>query len=120
MEQLKSIKKELGMEKDDKDALVQKFRDRVCFFHCSSPVCDFCFSPHSVLQMKELKLPPTAQLVMDEEIEKMSVLEKNSPEFNVTRSYLDWLTSIPWGVFSKDNLDISVARGILNEVVFRV
>ena len=77
MEQLKVIKKELGMEKDDKDALLAKFRERVA----------------------GLTLPASAQAVLDEELEKLSVLERNSSEFNVTRTYLDWLTSIPWGKF---------------------
>ena len=44
-----------------------------------------------------LKLPATAKVVFDEELEKLQVLERNSSEFNVTRTYLDWLTSIPWG-----------------------
>lgn len=77
MEQLKVIKKELGMEKDDKDALLTKFRERVA----------------------GLQLPATAQAVLEEELEKLAVLERNSSEFNVTRTYLDWLTSIPWGKF---------------------
>jgi Lon-like ATP-dependent protease len=93
MEQLKSIKKELGMEKDDKDALVTKYQDRVT----------------------KLKMPATAKQVFDEELEKLQVLERNSSEFNVTRSYLDWLTSIPWGHYSPDNFDLTGARKILDE-----
>ena len=80
-------------------------------------LCAFlCGAPRA--QIKDLKLPETARLVIDEEVEKLSVLEKNSAEFNVTRSYLDWLTSIPWGVYSKDNLDIGVAKGVLDEVCY--
>jgi len=35
--------------------------------------------------------------------------------FSVTRNYLDWLTSIPWGIHSKENFDISQARQVLDE-----
>lgn len=93
MEQLKSIKKELGLEKDDKDALVAKFTERAAGLH----------------------MPPSAKAVFDEELEKLGVLERNSSEFNVTRSYLDWLTSVPWGKYSPDNFDLAAARSILDE-----
>ena len=35
--------------------------------------------------------------------------------FSVTRNYLDWLTNLPWGVYSEENLDLSKAREILEE-----
>ena len=92
-EQLKSIKRELGVEKDDKETLINKFNDRVA----------------------KLVMPATAKAVYDEEIEKLQMLERNSSEFNVTRSYLDWLTSLPWGKYSQDNFDIAGARKILDE-----
>ena len=34
---------------------------------------------------------------------------------SVTRNYLDWLTSIPWGIHSKENFDISQARQVLDD-----
>jgi ATP-dependent Lon protease len=92
-EQLKSIKKELGLEKDDKESLISKFSERI----------------------SKVTLPATAKAVYDEEIEKLQTLERNSSEFNVTRAYLDWLTSLPWGKFSLDNFDIGAARVILDE-----
>jgi len=92
-EQLKSIKKELGLERDDKEALVGKFNARVA----------------------KLALPVTAKAVYDEEIEKLSTLERNSSEFNVTRTYLDWITTLPWGNCSPDTFDIEGAKGILDE-----
>jgi len=93
MEQLKSIKKELGMEKDDKEALISKYRGRV--HECKA-------------------LPSEVSGVIEEELEKLSALEKNSSEFNVTRNYLEWLTSIPWGKESEENFDIANARQILD------
>ena len=93
MEQLKSIKKELGMERDDKDALVEKFRK----------------------QLSEYKDVPTEVMeTIESELEKFSALEKNSSEYNVTRSYLDWLVSVPWGVHNAENFDIRSARTILD------
>ena len=50
---------------------------------------------------------------IDEELKKLGFLQSGSPEFSVTRNYLDWLTSFPWGVNSKDNLDLKMARQVL-------
>lgn len=46
---------------------------------------------------------------------KLSVLEPAGSEFNVTRNYLDWLTQLPWGHYSTDAFDLSVAKQILDE-----
>jgi ATP-dependent Lon protease len=91
-EQLKVIKKELGIEKDDKESEIQKFKDR----------------------MKDLDLTQEAYEVINEEIEKMQVLEPSSSEFQVTRAYLNTLTELPWGKYSEDRLKISEARRILD------
>lgn len=95
MEQLRSIKKELGLEKDDKTALVQKFRERL------EPVKD--------------ALPEAAARVIEEELEKLQALEPASSEFSVTRNYLDWLTVLPWGRASEERLDVDAARAVLDE-----
>src|SRR5690606_17368230 len=52
---------------------------------------------------------------IEEELHKLSMLETGSPEYAVTRNYLDWSTSVPWGVFSNDNLDIRHARKVLDK-----
>eukprot|EP00752_Nemacystus_decipiens_P005164 g4687.t1 len=93
-EQLKSIKKELGLEKDDKEAILNKFRDR---------------------RKKIKEMPKEAEKAIEEELEKLSSLEKNSPEFNGTKSYLDWLTQLPWGHASVDNFDLKRAKEGLDE-----
>lgn len=67
-------------------------------------------------QLEGLEVPEEAMSVINEEMEKLSTLEKNSSEFNVTRSYLDWLTSVPWGKLSEENFDIERAQEILDEV----
>ncbi|KAJ3119530.1 ATP-dependent Lon protease pim1 [Physocladia obscura] len=92
-EQLKGIKKELGMESDGKDKLVINFKERA----------------------EKLSMPEAVKKVFDEEINKLQNLEPNASEFNVTRNYLDWLTQIPWGKHSKENFDIKHAAVVLDE-----
>jgi Lon-like ATP-dependent protease len=93
MEQLKGIKKELGLESDGKDKMVEKFMEKA----------------------KSLNMPETVRKVFDEEISKLQHLEPAASEFNVSRNYLDWLTSIPWGRYSEENFDIGQAVKILDE-----
>ena len=94
MEQLKSIKKELGMERDDKTALAEKFMDKFAPFRDRAPA-------HAVK-------------TIEEELQKLAGLEPSSSEFNVTRNYLEWLTSVPWGHSSEERLDIAQAREVLD------
>lgn len=49
------------------------------------------------------------------QLEKLAMLEKNSPEFNTTRNYLDWLSSMPWGRATEENFDLSQASEILDK-----
>jgi len=91
-EQLKFIQKELGLEKDDKTAELEKLKTRI----------------------DALELPQTVSERIDEEMKKLSVLETGSPEYSVTRNYLDWLTSLPWGTRSDDQLDLNKAAQILD------
>ena len=92
-EQLKAIKKELGMEKDDKTLEVEKFQER----------------------LKKRKVPEDVQKVIDEEMEKLGTLEVISAEYGVSRNYLDWLTIVPWGIFSKETTDLKKAEKVLEE-----
>ena len=92
-EQLKSIKKELGIEKDDKAALIAKFKEKA----------------------GKKAMPESVKKVFDEEIAKLSLLEGSSAEFNVTRNYLDWLSELPWGILSSENLDVNHASTVLDE-----
>ncbi len=92
-EQLKTIKKELGLEKDDKTCDTEKFEGR----------------------LKKLQVPDDVRKVIGDELEKLSVLEVQSAEYAVCRNYLDWLTIVPWGVFSKENDDLSHAEKVLEE-----
>ena len=60
-------------------------------------------------------VPPAAQKRIDEELNKLSILETGSPEYAVTRNYLDWATALPWGVYGKDKLDLKRARKVLDK-----
>lgn len=92
-EQLKAIKKELGLEKEEKALDREKFEAR----------------------LKERKVPPEVMTVIQEEMSKLSVLEVHSAEYGVVRNYLDWLTIIPWGIHSEECHDIAHAETVLNE-----
>jgi len=92
-EQLKIIQQELGITKDDRSADADEFRSR----------------------LEGKVVPPAAQKRIDDELTKLSVLETGSPEYAVTRNYLDWATSMPWGLYSEDKLDLGRARKILND-----
>ncbi|MBT6277403.1 MAG: endopeptidase La [Chromatiales bacterium] len=91
-EQLKVIQSELGISKDDRTSDVEQFLAR----------------------LEGLTIPEAAKTRIDEEVAKFSVLETGSPEYAVTRNYLDWVSSLPWGVQSKDQLDLKKARTILD------
>lgn len=91
-QQLQEIKKELGLAKDDTQAELEKYQNR----------------------LKKLVLPDETRAKIEEEMEKLKLLGASSPEFNVTRTYLDWLTILPWGVYSKDSYDQKKAARILD------
>lgn len=48
-------------------------------------------------------------------MQKLENLRPSSQEYNLTTNYLDWLTQIPWGKYSKETLEISHAETILDE-----
>lgn len=92
-EQLKTIKKELGLEKDDKTCDLEKFEARI----------------------NERDVPEEPMTVITDEMEKLSVLEVQSAEYGVSRNYLDWLTIVPWGIFSEECHKLSIAQQVLEE-----
>lgn len=59
--------------------------------------------------------PEEVQQAVEEEIAKLRVLETASSEYNVSRNYLDWLTSMPYGVYNDEKFDIAFARQCLDE-----
>lgn len=89
-EQLKAIRRELG-EEDEQLAEVEQFRERIA----------------------AAQLPEEALREAQRELERMSRLPSASAEYGVIRTYLDWMTSLPWAKRTEDNLNIRHARQVL-------
>ena len=53
--------------------------------------------------------------IVQEEVEKLGVLDVQSAEYAVCRNYLDWLTIIPWGTKSEETHDLGQAQKVLEE-----
>ena len=85
-EQMKAIKKELGEDEGNVEVVSLKKR------------------------MEEAHLPEEAQKVAEKELSKLAQLNAASPEYTVTRNYLDWILDLPWSVSTQDTLDIAHAR----------
>lgn len=92
-EQLKAIQKELGIAKDDRTADLDRFRER----------------------LTKVNVPEHANTRIQDELDKLGILEPGSPEYAVTRNYLDVMTHLPWGVYSQDKLNLARARKVLSE-----
>ncbi|MDA0873815.1 MAG: endopeptidase La [Bacteroidetes bacterium] len=60
-------------------------------------------------------LPEHVEEILEKELEKLSRSNPASPDYAVTRNYIDWILDIPWLDYSKDKLDIKKAGRILNE-----
>lgn len=97
-EYLRYIKRELGMDGDEKSRLADKFQERA----------------DSMLD----GMPPDVRRVFEDEMNKFRSLEPNAGEYNTVRTYLDWLTSLPWGKYSQDKFVIKDARNILDKSHF--
>jgi ATP-dependent Lon protease len=88
-EQMKAIRKELGEE--DENVELSALRKRV----------------------EEAKLTGEAKSVADKELKKLTQMNPSSPEYTVSRNYLDWILDLPWNATTDDNLNIGAARGTL-------
>ncbi len=92
-EQLKEIQKELGRGETHRKKIQDKFKDR----------------------LKDKKLSKAVEERLEEEFEKVSNLHEQSAEYSVAINYLDWASSLPWGVRTKDNLNLKTAKAILDK-----
>ena len=64
-------------------------------------------------EIREFIPDEVADKVQDE-IDKLNLLTPQSPEYTVSRNYLDWLTGLPWNNLTNDRLDVKIARRILD------
>lgn len=92
-EQLKVIRSELGMDEDEKSRDLTRIRDEI----------------------EKIGLPEDVLRVAKEELDRLEVIPDSSPEYNVTRTYLNWLIELPWSKQSEDSVDIAMARKILEK-----
>jgi ATP-dependent Lon protease len=66
-------------------------------------------------QAKKLKMPKEAFLKVNKEIDRLERMPQAVAEAAVVRNYIDWMLELPWGKYTKDNLDLKRAEEILNE-----
>jgi ATP-dependent Lon protease len=66
-------------------------------------------------KIEESGMPEGARREAERELGRLEQMSEQSPEYGWIRTYLDWMTEIPWSVRTEDNLDIGDARRILDE-----
>ena len=74
------------------------------------------------LDLKELRakfaqteLPPEAKKTAEKELDRLARISPSSPEYTVSRTYLDWLLDLPWLTSTPDSLDIVKAQQVMDE-----
>jgi ATP-dependent Lon protease len=90
-QQMEAIRKELG--DDGEENVVEEYRKKIA----------------------DANMPESAKQEAERELGRLERTSEQSPEYGWIRTYLDWMTEIPWDVRTEDNLDIADARRILDE-----
>jgi ATP-dependent Lon protease len=90
-EQLKAIKKELG-EEEGKNVEIEELRKKI----------------------ETLKAPPEVEKEALRELSRLERMSEMSAEHSVIRTFLDWITELPWNILSEERIDLPVAREILD------
>ena len=91
-EQLKAIRHELGEEVDERSLEVELYQKK----------------------LDALTMSPEAERAAREQLKRFAVLPVEAAESGVVRAYLDWLTGLPWGIFTEDHDDIDRAQAMLD------
>ncbi|MCL0074785.1 endopeptidase La [Thermodesulfovibrionales bacterium] len=91
-EQLKAIQRELG-DADDRAEEIKEFKKKI----------------------EEAKMPEKVMKESEKQVRRLEKMHPDSAEAGTIRTYLDWLTELPWSKSTEDQLDIKVAENILNE-----
>jgi ATP-dependent Lon protease len=90
-EQMKAIKKELG--EDEGSVELKELEDK----------------------LKAAKMPEESESVALKELDRLSRIPTQSPEYNVSRTYIEWLSDLPWSDSTEDRIDLKQAMKILDE-----
>ena len=90
-EQMKAIKKELG--EDEGSVELKELEDK----------------------LKAAKMPEDADKVAMKELDRLSRIPTQSPEYNVSRTYIEWLSELPWSESTDDRIDLKEAMKILDD-----
>jgi len=90
-EQMKAIKKELG--EDEGTVESKELEDKI----------------------KAAKMPEESEKVAMKELDRLSRIPTQSPEYNVSRTYIEWLADLPWSESTEDRIDLKEAKKILDE-----
>jgi len=90
-EQLKQIQRELGKEEETPE--IAELKEKI----------------------KKANMPKNVEEKALEELNRLSKMMPLSPEATVSRTYIEWLVSLPWSISTEDNLDIKHAKEILDE-----
>ncbi len=90
-EQLKTIQKELGEDEGAPEA--EEIEQAI----------------------EEAGMPPEAEKQARKELKRLKAMPEAAAEHSMIRTYLDWLTTVPWSTEDEENIDIARAREILDE-----
>ena len=60
-------------------------------------------------------MPKDVEKISRKELNRMQKIPQQSPEYTVSRTYLDWFIELPWSIQSKDNENIKRAGKVLDE-----
>jgi ATP-dependent Lon protease len=66
-------------------------------------------------KLNEAELPEEVRKEADREMDRLAQIPTMSPEYQVVRTYLEWIADLPWTKSTEDNLDIKRAEEVLNE-----
>jgi ATP-dependent Lon protease len=66
-------------------------------------------------RLAEAKPPETVAKVAERELERLERMPPTSPEYQMIRTYFDWLLDIPWATLTEDRLDPIAARQVLDQ-----